>query len=84
MVFMIVLRYMKDVRIHFDKHNLFEVALVGAIIYALWSIGDFLLVLGAGLILSTFIEDFVVRGKKYKIPRLASVILFYIIMVIIY
>lgn len=75
---------MKDVRIHFDKHNLFEVALIGAVIYALWTIGDFLLVLGAALILSTFIEDFVVRGKKYKIPRLISVIIFYIFTIIIF
>ena len=51
---------MNDVRIHFDKHNLFEVALIGVLIYALWTIGDILLVLGAALIISTFIEDFVV------------------------
>lgn len=76
--------YMKDVRIHFDKHNLFEVALIGAIIYALWTIGDFLLVLGAALILSTFIEDFVVRAQKYKIPRVVSVIIFYILTIIVF
>ena len=70
---------MKDVRIHFDKHNLFEVALIGILIYGLWTIGDFLLVLGAGVILSAFIEDFVVRGRKFKIPRLASVIIFYLV-----
>lgn len=75
---------MKDVRIHFDKHNLFEVALIGALVYALWAIGDFLLVLGTALIFSTFIEDFVVRGEKYKIPRLVSVILFYIFTIIIF
>ncbi len=70
---------MKDIRIHFDEHNLFEVALIGALVYALWTIGDFLLVLGAGLIVSTFIEDFVVRGLKYKIPRAVSVIAFYVV-----
>lgn len=72
---------MKDIRIHFDKHNLFEVALVGMLIYALWTIGDFLLVLGVGLILSTFIEDFVVHAQKYRIPRVVSVIFFYSILV---
>ncbi len=76
-------RDMKDVRIHFDKHNLFEVALIGLLIYALWTIGSFLLVLGAALIVSTFIEDFVVRGAKYKIPRLTSVILFYLIAILV-
>jgi len=70
---------MKDVRIHFDKHNLFEVALIGLLFYGLWTIGGFLLVLGAALIVSTFIEDFVVRGERYNIPRLVSVILFYVI-----
>lgn len=74
---------MKDVRIHFDKHNLFEVGLIGLLFYALWTIGSFLLVLGAALIVSTFIEDFVVRGAKYKIPRLTSVILFYLIAILI-
>lgn len=75
---------MKDVRIHFDKHNLFEVALIGSLIYALWTIGDFLLVLGAGLIFSTFIEDFVQTVQKYKIPRLAAVIVFYLLATIIF
>jgi predicted PurR-regulated permease PerM len=75
---------MKDVRIHFDKHNLFEVALIGALIYALWTIGDFLLVLGAGLIFSTFIEDFVQTLKKYNTPRIASVIIFYFFATIIF
>ncbi|MCA9351944.1 AI-2E family transporter [Patescibacteria group bacterium] len=75
---------MNDVRIHFDKHNLFEVALIGALIYALWTIGDFLLVLGVALILSTFIEDFVLTLKRYRIPRVASVILFYIFAIIVF
>ncbi|MFT7328301.1 MAG: putative PurR-regulated permease PerM [Crocinitomicaceae bacterium] len=80
---MILLIYMKDIRIHFDKHNLFEVALIGLLFYALWTIGTFLLVLGAALIVSTFIEDFVVRGEKFNIPRLASVIMFYLIAIIV-
>ena len=75
---------MKDVRIHFDKHNLFEVALIGSLIYALWTIGDFLLVLSAGLIFSTFIENFVQTVKTYKIPRIAAVIIFYFFTMIIF
>ena len=75
---------MKDVRIHFDKHNLFEVALIGALIYALWTIGDFLLVLGVALIISTFIEDFVLHVQRYKIPRVPAVVLFYIGAVIVF
>ncbi|MCI5051292.1 MAG: AI-2E family transporter [Candidatus Pacebacteria bacterium] len=75
---------MKDVRIHFDKHNLFEVALIGILIYALWTIGDFLLVLGAGLIFSTFIEDFVQTVKKYKIPRVPAVVIFYVLAILVF
>jgi len=75
---------MNDVRIHFDKHNLFEVALIGVVMYALWTIGDFLLVLGVALIISTFIEDFVIHGQKYRIPRVVSVILFYILAIIVF
>lgn len=75
---------MKDVRIHFDKHNLFEVALIGILIYALWTIGDFLLVLGAGLIFSTFTEDFVQTVKKYKIPRIPAVVIFYVLTTIVF
>jgi predicted PurR-regulated permease PerM len=75
---------MKDMRIHFDKYNLFEVALVGFIIFALWRIRSFLLVLGVGLIVSTFIEDFVVLGERYKIPRVASVVLFYVVTLLVF
>lgn len=75
---------MKDVRIHFDKHNLFEVVLIGLLIYALWTIGDFLLVLGAGLIFSTFIEDFVQTVKHYKVPRVAAVVIFYLLTTIVF
>jgi predicted PurR-regulated permease PerM len=69
---------MKDVRIHFDKNNLFEVALIAGLIYALWTISDFLLVLGVALIISAFIEDFVQFTKK-RIPRIVAVLIFYII-----
>lgn len=75
---------MKNVRIHFDKHNLFEVALVGLVVFALWQIRDFLVVLGVGLIVSTFIEDFVVRAEKIKIPRVVSVVAFYVLTFIIF
>lgn len=82
--YLLYCNYMKDVRIHFDKHNLFEVALIGLLIYALWTIGDFLLVLGAGLIFSTFIEDFVQTVRGYKIPRVAAVIIFYLLAVVVF
>jgi len=75
---------MNDVRIHFDKHNLFEVALVGALVYLLWTIGDFLLVLGVGLILSTFIEDFVQTMGSLKVPRVVSVLLFYVLALVVF
>ena len=75
---------MKDLRIHFNKNNLFEITLIGVLLYVLWSISSFLLVLGVALIVSTFIEDFVVRFQKYHVPRVISVILFYIIATLIF
>lgn len=75
---------MKDIRIRFDLYNLFEVFLAILLIYALWQVGNFLLVLGVALLISTFIEDFVQIFKKYKIPRLASVIGFYIMASVIF
>ena len=74
---------MKDIRIHFDKHNLFEVALVAGVLFALWHIRDFILVLAVALLLSTFIEDFVQIAKKRRIPRMVSVIVFYLLAVIV-
>ena len=74
---------MKDIRIHFDKHNLFEVALVAGVLFALWHIRDFILVLAVALILSTFIEDFVQIAKKRRIPRIVSVISFYLLAIVV-
>ncbi len=65
--------------IHFNVQNLIEIAVVALIGLALWNIRDFILVLAVALVISTFIEDFVKRGKKHKIPRALSVVLFYIV-----
>lgn len=65
--------------IAFDTFNLFKIPLVAAVVYGIWVVKDFLLVLLVALVVSTFIEEFVVRGEKYKIPRIVSVALFYII-----
>lgn len=64
--------------IAFDTLNLLKIPLVAALVYGVWLTRDLLLVLLVALVVSTFIEEFVVRGKKYKIPRALSVVLFYL------
>ncbi len=70
--------------IKFDIYNILAIAGLGFLGYAFWSIRGFLLMLVVALVLSAFIEDFVVRGEKYKIPRFVSVLLFYLVMIILF
>lgn len=59
--------------------QLFKIPLVGLLAYGFWQLRGFLLLLILALIVSTFIEDFVQRGKRYHIKRILSVLSFYII-----
>lgn len=59
--------------------QLFKIPLVGLIAYGFWQLRGFLMLLVLALIISTFIEDFVQRGKKYHIKRIISVLAFYVI-----
>ncbi len=70
----------KTLQIKFDLYNIIAVMGVAALGYALWSIRGFILMLVIALVISTFTEDFVRKGKKYKIPRVVSVLIFYLIM----
>jgi predicted PurR-regulated permease PerM len=70
----------QTLNIKFDIYNLIAVLGVGAVGYAFWAVRGFLLMLVVALVLSTFIEDFVKRWEKYRIPRVLSVLIFYIIM----
>lgn len=74
----------KITTIKFDVYNLIAILGIGAVGYALWSVRGFLLMLVVALVISTFIEDFVKRFEKYKIPRVASVLIFYTIMVLVF
>jgi predicted PurR-regulated permease PerM len=65
--------------IRFSTAQLFKIPLVGLVVYGFWQLRGFLLLLVLALIISTFIEDFVQRGKKYHIKRIISVLAFYII-----
>ncbi|MGB0925404.1 MAG: hypothetical protein ACPGTS_01705, partial [Minisyncoccia bacterium] len=67
----------KKMLVKFDPYNLMVIAGLGALGYAFWVVRDFLLMLVVALVISTFIEDFVQRGQKYKLPRVVSVIIFY-------
>lgn len=71
-------------RIHFDTANLIRVAFVVLLGFAVWRIFDFVIVLAVALVVSTFIEDFVKRGRKHRIPRAVSVILFYLISILLF
>lgn len=75
---------MKDIRIHFDKYNLFEIFLGALLIFVLWSIGKLLLIFGVALIISAFIEDFVQVTQRYRIPRIVSVLGFYLIAFLVF
>ncbi len=78
---------MKDIQkmtIKFDLYNLIALFGIGAIGYAMWSLRGFLLMILVAVVISTFIEDFVGRWEKYKIPRVASVLIFYIVMILIF
>ncbi len=76
---------MKNITVFkFDLYNLFALAGVSAVVYGLWSIRGFLLMLVVALVISTFIGDFVKRCEKYKIPRVISVLVFYILMISIF
>lgn len=70
--------------IKFDPYNLIALFGIGAVGYAMWSVRGFLLMLLVAIVISTFIEDFVKRWEKYKIPRVASVLIFYIIMMTLF
>ncbi|MDD3694076.1 MAG: AI-2E family transporter [Candidatus Pacebacteria bacterium] len=74
---------MKDIRISFDKYNLFEIFLGALLVFILWKLGNLLLMFGVSLLISIFIEDFIRFGKKYRIPRAASIISFYLFALII-
>jgi predicted PurR-regulated permease PerM len=70
----------QTLHVKFDIYNIIAVIGIFILTYALWSVRGFILMLVVALVISTFTEDFVKRGKKYKIPRVISVLVFYIIM----
>ncbi len=74
----------KEMLIKFDLYNLMAIVGLGFLGFAFWSVRGFLLMLVVALVLSTFIEDFVIRGERYKIPRFVSVLLFYLAIFILF
>ena len=67
-------------KMQWDVYNFIALIGVSIIAYALWSVRGFLLMFVVALIISTFIEDFVRRWEKYGIPRVLSVLIFYLVM----
>ena len=74
----------KNVTIKFDIYNLIAVFGLLALGYAMWSIRGFILMMIVALVISMFIEDFVLRLEKYKVPRMASVMMFYLFSILIF
>lgn len=72
-----------DYKLRLNIIDLLKIPLVAGIAYAVWITRDFLLLLLLSLVISTFIEDFVIRAKKYKIPRIVSVLFSYLIIVVL-
>ncbi len=67
-------------KMQWDVYNFIAIIGVSIVAYALWSVRGFLLMFVVALIISTFIEDFVRRWEKYGIPRVISVLIFYLVM----
>jgi len=70
---------MKTTRVYFDIVNVLGLAIAAGVGFALWSLRDFLIVLLVALVVSTFIEGFIIRAERIKIPRIVSVVLFYLL-----
>lgn len=68
--------------IKFDLYNLIAILSVMVLGYALWSVKGFLLMILVAIVISIFAEDFVIKLRKRKIPRIASVLIFYLLMII--
>jgi predicted PurR-regulated permease PerM len=74
-----MIQVMKDIRIQFDTNNLISVGLMVAVVVMLYQIRDLLLILLTAVVVATFAESFVGFGKKLKLPRVVSVVVFYLV-----
>jgi predicted PurR-regulated permease PerM len=74
----------KNLTIKFDIYNLIAITGLLALSYALWSVRGFILMMIVALVISTFINDFVIRLEKHKIPRMLSVMSFYIFVTLLF
>lgn len=75
---------MNNMKIHFDINNLFKVAVFIVVMLLLFEIRNLLLILLASVIIATFAEGFINVAKKIHIPRIVSVIFFYLMIVVLF
>lgn len=75
---------MKTVKINFDIPNLISVVTLVAVVALMYEIRGLLLVLLTAVVLATFAESFVKLGHKIRLPRVVSVVLFYIVMITLF
>jgi len=69
---------MNKLKISFDLTNLLSVAIFLAVLAMVYHIKGLLLIFVAAVVVATFAESFVDIGKKIKLPRIASVVSFYL------
>ncbi len=70
--------------IKFDVYNLLALVSVMAFVYALWSVKGFLLMILVAIVISIFADDFVKKLRRRKIPRIISVLIFYLVTLVLF
>lgn len=71
-------------KIYFDIGNLFKVAVFVVIMLLLFQIRGLLIILLASVVVATFAEGFVNLGRRISFPRVLSVIIFYLTIVVFF
>lgn len=75
---------MNNVRIKFDIGNLISIAFIVILMAVLYQIRDLLLTLTVSLVVATFAESFVNLGKRISLPRVVSVVCFYLLVIALF
>lgn len=70
---------MKDIRIHFDTNSLIKLGVLIGVALLLVEIRGLLVILLTSVVVATFAEGFINFGKRVHLPRVISVILFYLL-----
>lgn len=75
---------MSKLKISFDINNLLLVAIFLSVLAMVYQIRGLLLILLAAVVVASFAEGIVETGKKIRLPRVISVVLFYLLMILLF